>query len=205
MHPLFHKKNPFRRLFQFHRYWMMGANCINNQTFINGIVAFEALGRPYFGVHQAAIFPVYFSLQSFLPVLVGLTSTSRLRNVWSLGCSRTLVLVMVTGLINLVIFRPLTQGAVRARNAQGMFFTQNFEAFQNNRALGPGSWVGLSSFNAKIHAELRDKKDRREGPSKELVECTKRFMIIHGTSIFINVIGLFATVHYGIGIGMRLS
>lgn len=118
----------------------------------------------------------------------------------------------VTGLINLVIFRPLTQGAVRARNAQGMFFTQNFEAFQNNRALGPGSWVlgpgfwvGLSSFNAKIHAELRDKKDRREGPSKELVECTKRFMIIHGTSIFINVIGLFATVHYGIGIGMRLS
>lgn len=30
-------------------------------------------------------------------------------------------MVTVTGLINLVIFRPLTQGAVRARNAQGMF------------------------------------------------------------------------------------
>ncbi|KAJ5137952.1 hypothetical protein N7526_004185 [Penicillium atrosanguineum] len=77
----------------------------------------------------------------------------------------------MTGLINLVIFRRLTQGAVRARNAQ----------------------------------ELRDRKDRREVPSKELLECTKRFMIIHGTSIFINVIGLFATVHYGVGLGMRLS
>ena len=83
-------------------------------------MAFKALGRPYFGAHQAAIFPVYFSLQSFLPVVVGLTSTARLRDVLNSGCW-TLAVVTVTGLINLIIFRPLTQEAVRARNAQGMF------------------------------------------------------------------------------------
>ena len=55
------------------------------------------------------------------------------------------------------------------------------------------------------YAELRDKKDGREVPSKEALKCVQKFMVIHGTSIFINVIGLFATVHYGVGLGMRLS
>ncbi|KAJ6131134.1 hypothetical protein N7523_001594, partial [Penicillium sp. IBT 18751x] len=155
------------------------------QTFINGIVAFKALGRPYFGVHQAAIFPVYFSLQSFLPVLVGISSTARLRDVLNSGSWRTLGVVTVTGLINLVIFRPLTQGAVKARNAQAM------EEMMKRLLMN--------------HAELRDKKDGREAPSKEALECIQRFMVIHGTSIFINVIGLFATAQYGIGLGMRLS
>lgn len=55
-------------------------------------------------------------------------------------------------------------------------------------------------------AELTDKTRRGvEGPSKDLVECNRRFMVIHGISIFVNVIGLLATVHYGIGIGTRLS
>lgn len=54
-------------------------------------------------------------------------------------------------------------------------------------------------------AELRDKKDGREVPSKEALKCKQRFMVIHGTSILINVIGLFATIHYGVGLGMRLS
>ncbi|KAJ5212574.1 uncharacterized protein N7498_004220 [Penicillium cinerascens] len=141
------------------------------QTFINGIVAFKALGRPYFGVHQAAIFPVYFSLQSFLPVLVGLTSTTSLENGLNWKSGRVMGAVTVTGLINLVVFRPLTQGAVRAKNAQ----------------------------------ELRDKRRGGDGPSKELVARNSRFMVIHASSILINVIGLLATVHYGIGLGMRLS
>lgn len=47
---------------------------------------------------------------------MGLTSTCReMDSGWVMG------FVMVTGLVNLVVFRPLTQGAVRARNAQGMF------------------------------------------------------------------------------------
>jgi hypothetical protein len=55
-------------------------------------------------------------------------------------------------------------------------------------------------------AEWTDKARRGvEGPSKDLEECNRRFMVIHGTSICVNVIGLLATVHYGIGIGTRLS
>lgn len=121
----------------------------NPQTFFNGITAFKALGRPYFGIHQAAIFPVYFSIQSFLPWMVILTShapgrtrkglistmspsisttssgwSSRLNVPTSLSLDNvyaTMAFVSLTGLVNLILFRPLTASSVKAKRVQGMY------------------------------------------------------------------------------------
>jgi hypothetical protein len=95
---------------------------INSQTFFNGILAFKALDRPSFGIHQAAIFPVYFSLQSFLPLFVALTGIQKINSTHpaDLGLGRCMTMVSIAGLINLIIFRPLTRDVVKARKHQGM-------------------------------------------------------------------------------------
>jgi len=91
-------------------------------------VAFRALPRPQFSSLQAAIFPVYFSLQTALPVAVALTAS---RGGQALGLSgladpenrlNTLLpmaTVALTGLINLVVLRPLTTNIMRERKHQG--------------------------------------------------------------------------------------
>ncbi|KAL8842062.1 MAG: hypothetical protein Q9170_000665 [Blastenia crenularia] len=43
------------------------------QSFIAGVVAYKTLPRAQFATLQAAIFPIYFSLQTALPVLLALT------------------------------------------------------------------------------------------------------------------------------------
>jgi hypothetical protein len=43
------------------------------QTFIAGPVAFKALPRPSFSSLQSAIFPVFFSIQTALPIVLALT------------------------------------------------------------------------------------------------------------------------------------
>lgn len=93
-------------------------------------MAFRALPRPQFASLQAAIFPVYFSLQSALPVVVALTAS---RGGQALGLSGLvapenrfstllpLATVAVTGLVNQVVLRPLTIKIMRERKHQGMY------------------------------------------------------------------------------------
>ncbi|KAJ5902230.1 hypothetical protein N7495_002758, partial [Penicillium taxi] len=139
------------------------------QTFFNGIIAFKSLSRPAFGIHQAAIFPVYFSLQSFLPILVALTglkssqSAGDATNILShlYWCMAT---VSIAGLINLIIFRPLTRNAVEARNLQGLM-------------------------------DRRGNNPHFISPEKKALD--RRFKYIHATSICINFGGLIATGQYG--------
>lgn len=102
----------------------------NFQSFVSGIVAFRALPRPQFASLQAAIFPIYFSLQTALPVAVALTAS---KGGSALGLSglaapenrlNTLLpmaTVAITGLINQVVLRPLTVKIMRERKHQGTF------------------------------------------------------------------------------------
>lgn len=94
-------------------------------------MAFRALPRPQFAQLQTATFPIYFSLQAGLPVLVALTSTRHgqpngLSGLFTPGtrCGTLIPMatVMVTGLVNMFILRPLTTGVMRERKHQGMLF-----------------------------------------------------------------------------------
>ncbi|OQD77587.1 hypothetical protein PENDEC_c002G01178 [Penicillium decumbens] len=152
------------------------------QSFVGGIVAFRALPRPQFSSLQAAIFPVYFSLQTALPVAVALTAS---RGGQALGLSgladpenrlNTLLpmaTVALTGLINLVVLRPLTTNIMRERK----------------------------------HQETRDgKKSYDPAPhSKEMIALNKRFGRVHGMSSLVNMVSLIATVWYGAVLSKRLE
>ncbi len=95
---------------------------------MGGIVAFRALPRPQFATLQTAIFPVYFSMQTALPVVVALTAS---RDGQALGISGLLApenrystllpmaTVAITGLINMFVLRPLTVKTMRERKHQG--------------------------------------------------------------------------------------
>ncbi|KAJ5266709.1 hypothetical protein N7478_009517 [Penicillium angulare] len=152
------------------------------QSFIAGPVAFRALPRPQFASLQSAIFPVYFSLQTALPVAIALTAS---KGGQALGISglvapenrySTLVplaTIAVTGLINNVFLRPLTIKIMRERK----------------------------------HQETRDgKKSYDPAPhSKEMVALNKRFGRVHGISALINLAAFAATLYYGAVLSKRLD
>lgn len=99
-----------------------------SQTFVSGIVAFRALPRPQFAALQSATFPIYFSLQSGLPLIVALTSSkngqiSGLSDLLAPENHCTLIplaTTMVTGLLNMFVLRPITMKVMRERKHQGM-------------------------------------------------------------------------------------
>ncbi|KAJ5095664.1 hypothetical protein NUU61_005020 [Penicillium alfredii] len=152
------------------------------QSFVGGIIAFRALPRPQFASLQTAIFPIYFSMQTALPVVVGLTAS---RGGQALGlsgltapenCCSTLLpmaTVAVTGLVNLFVLRPLTTNVMRERK----------------------------------HQETRDgKKSYDAGPhSKEMLALNKKFGRVHGISSLVNMVSLIATVYYGAVLSKRLQ
>ncbi|RHZ68143.1 DUF4149 domain-containing protein [Aspergillus thermomutatus] len=152
------------------------------QTFIGGIIAFRVLPRPQFSTLQTATFPVYFTLQSALPVVVALTSSkgAQLNGISGLlapenrfGTLLPLATVAVAGLINQVILRPLTVRTMKERK----------------------------------HQETRDgKKSYDPAPhSKEMMALNKKFGRLHGLSSLVNMVSLAATIYYGAVLSKRLS
>jgi hypothetical protein len=98
------------------------------QSFVGGIVAFRALPRPQFATLQTAIFPVYFSMQTALPVVVALTASKGGQALGLSGLAASenryntllpLATVAITGLINMFVLRPLTVKTMRERKHQG--------------------------------------------------------------------------------------
>ena len=103
------------------------------QSFVGGVVAYKALPRPQFSSLQQAIFPIYFSLQTALPVILALTypgEKSGLNPAASGlgGClaekNRTNILVPIvtifaTSLANLLFIGPATTKVMKERKHQG--------------------------------------------------------------------------------------
>lgn len=85
------------------------------QSFFAGIVAFKTLPYHNFGALQAKIFPPYFSLQAIASAVLLLTKpiafTGQAANI-SLGISA------LGGLINLVVFTPMTRQIMELRKKQ---------------------------------------------------------------------------------------
>ncbi|CEJ55952.1 hypothetical protein PMG11_02180 [Penicillium brasilianum] len=152
------------------------------QSFVGGIVAFRALPRPQFATLQTAIFPVYFSMQTALPVVVALTASKGGQALGLSGLAAPekryntllpLATVAITGLINMFVLRPLTVKTMRERK----------------------------------HQETRDGKKSYDAPphSKEMVALNKKFGRIHGLSSLVNLVSLIATVWYGAIMSKKLE
>ncbi|KAA8898918.1 hypothetical protein FN846DRAFT_900005 [Sphaerosporella brunnea] len=146
------------------------------QSFIGGPVAFRALPRPMFAQLQAKIFPVYFSLQSALPLVVLLThpSTTKSYSELLLGTEAAIpmLVTLVTSAINLGVVGPKTTKIMRARKVQ----------------------------------ETRDGRKYYEEPvSEEMRFLNKRFGVVHGVSSLLNLVGLLSTAAYGIVLGSKLG
>ncbi|KAL7274392.1 hypothetical protein RUND412_002704 [Rhizina undulata] len=149
------------------------------QTFIGGVVAYRALTRPQFSQLQQKIFPIYFSLQSALPVALLLTfpgapASALLSPSSPLFASHALPILAVLGtsLLNLAVIGPATTKTMMERKVQ----------------------------------ETKDgKKYHDDAPkSKEMLRLNKKFARIHGISSLLNLLGLVATGWYGVTLSESL-
>ena len=166
---------------------------------MNGPVAFRALPRPQFASLQSALFPIYFGLQTALPVAVALTATSSGQLLGLSGLTTPenryttllpLATVAITGLVNNVILRPRTINIMRERKHQGKLLSSF-----------------LHCISILIGIETRDgKKSYDPAPhSKEMVALNKRFGRVHGVSSLVNLVALIATVYYGVSLSKRIE
>ncbi|KAH8176435.1 hypothetical protein LIA77_04853 [Sarocladium implicatum] len=152
-------------------------------SFVAGPVMFKSVDRTAFSAIQNNMFPIYFGLQSALPVVLALTfpgspllgvssgvsglfdASSRLDSLLPLGTA------FITGLLNLGVLMPAT---------------------------------------LKIIKERRVKRDGKEwwdeGPqSEEMQTLNKRFGRLHGVSMLVNLATLVSTVVYGFTLGARMQ
>lgn len=105
------------------------------QSFIGGIVAYRALPRPQFSTLQQAIFPIYFSMQTALPVVLALTYPGSPQTFGSASVpsglhgfftekNRSSVLIplttiFATSIVNMLFIGPATTRVMRERKHQG--------------------------------------------------------------------------------------
>lgn len=150
------------------------------QSFIGGIISFRALPRPQFSTLQASIFPVYFALQTALPIALLLTYPSiSTRNSWApeeiLLDTHALVAIgvmLVTAALNAAVLGPATTRCMKERK----------------------------------HQETRDgKKSYDAGPhSPEMQRLNSTFSQLHGASSLVNLGTLIAALWYGFELAARL-
>ncbi|QPH01426.1 hypothetical protein C2857_005626 [Epichloe festucae Fl1] len=154
-------------------------------SFINGPVMFKIVERPVFSAVQAKLFPIYFGMQTALPVMLALTfpgdallgvssGPSGLLETSSRWLSLAPIATMfVTGLVNLVVLLPATNKVIKERRGQ---------------------------------AKRDGKEYYEEGPhSEEMRALSKKFGKLHGISSFLNLLTLVSAVTYGFTLGSRLQ
>ncbi|EEH34063.2 hypothetical protein PAAG_05112 [Paracoccidioides lutzii Pb01] len=146
------------------------------QTFVGGIIAFRTLPRPQFSALQESIFPVYFSLQTALPLVMAITYPGE-RIFMGRGPSSLfgllaesprittllpIVTMFLTGLTNVLVVGPMTVKVMKQRKHQETI-------------------DGKKSYDPHPH-------------SKEMIRLNKSFSRFHGISSMINLLGLISTV-----------
>ncbi|KAI1615977.1 hypothetical protein EDD37DRAFT_646176 [Exophiala viscosa] len=157
------------------------------QTFVGGIVAYRSLPRPQFATLQSAVFPIYFSMQTALPILLALTFPAERTAIGMAPSSISGVLEPVNRLHVLV---PLS--------------TMLVTAAANLLYLGPAT---TQAMKERKHQETRDGKKSYDPPphSKEMQALNERFSRLHGASSLVNVVSLAAAIWYGFYLAGRIS
>ncbi|EGS20696.1 uncharacterized protein CTHT_0025320 [Thermochaetoides thermophila DSM 1495] len=154
-------------------------------SFIGGIIAFRVLPRPQFSALMAKVFPVYFAMQTTLPLIMvltypapasfptlsGVTGVLDPTNRWSVATP--LSGAFLTALANLVVVGPATTRVMRERKEQ----------------------------------EKKDgKKSYDPGPHSPAMQAlNKQFSMLHGISSLLNLGTFLSAVAYGYTLSLRLS
>ncbi|MCJ1369410.1 hypothetical protein MMC20_000621 [Loxospora ochrophaea] len=155
------------------------------QSFISGPIAYKALSRPSFSQLQQAVFPIYFSLQTGLSVLLALTYPGLIANLTN-GTTTNLLspsnrthtllpmgIIFASSLSNLLFAGPQTTKIMRERKVQ----------------------------------ETRDGKKSSDPPphSRAMQSLNKQFARMHGASSLLNLGAFVATVWYGFTLAERFE
>ncbi|KAJ9495408.1 hypothetical protein H2202_009195 [Exophiala xenobiotica] len=157
------------------------------QSFVAGIVAFRTLPRPQFAQLQQATFPVYFSMQTALPVILALTLPAERTAISKIPSS-------ISGVLD-----PINRFRVLAP-----LLTMFVTAAANLAYIGPAT---TKCMKDRKHRETRDGKKSYDSPphSKEMQALNQQFSRLHGASSLVNLISLIATMWYGFYLADRLS
>jgi len=99
------------------------------KSFVGGIVMFKTLARPQFAAVQSRLFPVYFTIQTAVPVILaatyprneggslGLSGVLDPANRWSV--LSPIAAIFVSALLNFVVLLPATIKVMGKRRDQG--------------------------------------------------------------------------------------
>lgn len=101
-----------------------------SQSFIGGVLAFKTIPRPQFSALQQKIFPIYFGMQTAVPVFLALTypsagstpsgiqGTLAEPNRWTVLAP--LATMFITGVANMAFIRPAIENIMKERKLQGI-------------------------------------------------------------------------------------
>ncbi|CAK7263860.1 hypothetical protein SEPCBS119000_000714 [Sporothrix epigloea] len=153
-------------------------------SFINGIVLFKTLPRPQFAAAQSRLFPIYFGVQSSVPLILaitypgggprndvaGVTGLLEPSNRW--GFLVPIATMCISSFLNLLVVGPATTKCMRDRHAQ----------------------------------ERKDgKKCYEPAPhSQEMLALNKKFGKLHGISTLLNLGTFIMAIVYGASLSKRI-
>ncbi|KAH8894771.1 hypothetical protein GQ53DRAFT_779668 [Thozetella sp. PMI_491] len=152
-------------------------------TFVSSVIAYQNLTRPQFGALMGNIFPVYFSIQSAIPVILVYTYPSG----------------------------PSAQGGIvgilHSSNRWGGLVpiaTIFFSAMANLLIVGPAT---TRTMNSRRLQERKDGKKSHDPPphSQEMEALNKKFGALHGISSLLNLATFVSCLVYGVKLASRLE
>lgn len=173
-------------------------------------MAYKCLPRPQFSTLQQNIFPVFFTMQTILPLIMictypgekllgiggeyvrenmGLSGVMAESNRWTVLFP--LATILITSAANLFVVGPSTTKTMKQRHHQGKLTT----------------YVTIEqTLLIMVDSETRDgKKSYDKGPhSDEMQKLNKAFGTLHGVSTLLNLSGLGAMIYYAWVLGSKL-
>ncbi|KAK6331176.1 hypothetical protein TWF696_003243 [Orbilia brochopaga] len=154
-------------------------------SFIGGIISFRVLPREHFSALQRRLFPLYFSLQFVLSLLLLLTAPKSLKNTATSPTYGFLLTVIATALLNVGVAGPATTRVMDQRKAREVFDGRRYDG----RKL-PGVTEGAERGG--------DREDEEVLVSPEMRALNKRFGMWHGISSLLNMGSVIGTIGYGV-------
>lgn len=161
------------------------------QSFVMTKVCFKALPASAFAMLQRKVFPVHFALQLAFTVASAATCPFVRRRAWGAD----IALLSVAGAmaaLNMFVYGPQTSTVMMERIHQGECT----------------SWMDDSvvELTRLVYAELREgKKHNAHDASEEMRLVNRRFSRTHAMCIHLNMLGILATLAYGVRLGSMLS
>ncbi|KAF3905625.1 hypothetical protein ABW21_db0201984 [Orbilia brochopaga] len=154
-------------------------------SFIGGIISYRVLPREHFSALQRRLFPLYFSLQFVVSLLLLITAPKSLKDHAKSQTYGFLLTVLTTGLLNIAVAGPAVTRVMDQRKAQEVFDGRGTDGKKL-----PGTTEGAERGGERESEEVR--------VSPEMKALNKRFGMWHGVSSLLNMGSVIGTIGYGV-------